>query len=446
MKVEIKYLRERTNRDGTRRFYWLPSKKLQAAGFTLVPLPPDEALAIEQAKAENTKLDAWYAAGRPKLGAAAPAVEVEGGARRGSVSQLIELYRNPPADRPARDPEAVPVDDEHDDEEALFGFDYRALKKSTKRSYDACLDHIGKWIGPLPARKVSKAIIVEHLTALARQRHTTGPNRGKRKFATAMLIARVGRMLFNASRSLVPENHPCYIAKADNQWASLRARARRRAKPILWTRVGRDLILEAAVKLEWRSVATAVILDWWMGQREGDILSLGHNFDPAAVLDLVQSKTAGSVHLPVGMVPEIGTAIEALRADQAARFGNVTRLKLLIDERNGLAWDEHRFRKAFQMIRLCAMEEAAWCIRHNVPGWEGRDQTWIDRHLGALTFMRLRHTVVTMLYRAGATIPEIAAITGHTIGSVTQIIERYGIRDEITAGNAMQKRLDREGV
>lgn len=59
--------------------------------------------------------------------------------------------------------------------------------------------------------------------------------------------------------------------------------------------------------------------------------------------------------------------------------------------------------------------------------------------------MRLRHTVVTMLYRAGATIPEIAAIIGHTIGSLSSIIEKYGLRDKETAGNAIQKRLDREG-
>lgn len=440
MKVEIKYLRERANRDGSRRFYWLPSKKLLAAGWEMVTLPADEALAIERAKAENAKLDAWYAAGRPRLAAAIPAVDDDGGIKRGSVWHLIQLYKNPPADRPAGDPEA------DEDEAGLFGYDYNGLKKSTRRSYDACLDYIGQWMGPLPVRKVSKSIIVERLTTIARQRHTSGPHIGKRKFATAMLIARVGRMLFHASRSLVDEQHPCYVAKAENHWASLRARERRRARPILWTREGRDLILAAAEKLEWVSMATAIRLNWWMGQREGDIIALGHNFNPGEVLDLVQSKTAGSVHLPVALVPEIGTAIETLRADQRQRFGNVTRLRLLIDERNGLPWDEHRFRKAFQMIRLTAMEEAAWAIRHKLPGWEGRDQAWIDRTLGALTFMRLRHTVVTMLYRAGCEIPEVAAITGHTLGSVTQIIERYGIRDEVTAGNAFQKRLDREGV
>jgi hypothetical protein len=159
------------------------------------------------------------------------------------------------------------------------------------------------------------------------------------------------------------------------------------------------------------------------------------NFDPAQLLEILQGKTAGHVSLPVKMVPEIGEAVEALRADQRER--KLAGIKLLVDERNGLLWTEDRFRKAFQDVRACAVAEALWA---------GRDAAWVDRHLGQLTFMRLRHTVVTMLYRAAATIPEIAAITGHTIGSVGSIIEFYGLRDEVTAGNALQKRLDREGA
>jgi hypothetical protein len=65
--------------------------------------------------------------------------------------------------------------------------------------------------------------------------------------------------------------------------------------------------------------------------------------------------------------------------------------------------------------------------------------------LERLTFMRLRHTAVMILFRAGATIPEIAAITGHTIGSVNRIIDRYGLRDAITAGNAFQNQGGRLG-
>ncbi len=430
MRVHIRYLISKPNRrDGTCRYYWQPSKKLATAGFATVPLPPDESLAIDKAKALNAELDAWYVAGRPRRVTSQIDAAPDGSRPRGTVWHLIELYRNPPSTKLAEDPE------KREGERGVFTFDYNGLEKKTKRSYDGALDWIAKWLGPLPVRKITEAIVLEHLRLLSEQRHTKGPFKGHRKVATALLVGRVGRLLFNASRTLVDRSHPCYVSKSENPWGDLRARQQRIATPVLWTKEGRDLIIAAAEKMEWKSVAAAIRINWWLGQREGDILSLGHNFNPVEVLRLVQSKTTGSVHLPVGMVPEIGETIEALRRDQNLR--KLSAIKLLINERNGLIWKEDAFRKAFSEVRTCAIEEAR-CA--------GRSTEWIDAHIAPLTFMRLRHTVVTMLYRAGATVPEIAAITGHTITSVNQIIERYGVRDEITAGNAIQKRLDREGA
>ena len=443
MKITIPYLVEKANRDGSRRYYWQPSAKLAKAGWATVALPPDARLAAEQAQRENVRLRAWYEAGRPRLQASAADVEPDGAVPRGSVRELVNLYRRPPAGV-QQDPEAAQeADRERRRDGIVYGYDYATLKARTRRSYDACLDYIAAWLGPLPVRKVDESIVLERLKAVAAQVHATGPNKGRRKIATANLIGRVGRMLWHASRTLVPPGHPCYVPKAANPWAGLRARERRQV-PVLWTKEARDLVIEAARKLDWISVATAIRIEWWIGQREADILGLPQNLDPAALLQVTQGKTAGEVRLPVGMVPEIAEAIAELRADQRAR--NLVGIKLLIDERNGLLWDEHRFRKAFQTIRVCAVEEALWAIRTRQPGWEGRTEAWVDRHLVPLTFMRLRHTVVTMLYRAGATIPEVAAITGHTIGSVSGIIEKYGLRDEETAGNAIQKRLDREGA
>jgi hypothetical protein len=429
MRVTIRHLVARNNRSGDPRYYWLPTSKLKQAGWRAERLSNDEGQAIARAKELNDELDGWYATGRPHRGSVV-ALDDTGPANerpRGSVWQLIDLYRRPPHERLAEDPER------REGERRVFGYDYAGLEKATKRSYDASLDYIGQWLGPLPVRKITETIVLEHLKALAAQRHTKGPNKGRRKVATAMLIGRVGRLLFHASRTLVDPVHPCYVRKDLNPWANLRAREHRE-KPVLWTREARDMFLAAAERLEWRSISTAIRINWWLGQREADILALGHNFDPAEILQVVQSKTAGIVHLPVAIVPEITTAVETLREDQRAR--NLSGIRLLIDERNGLLWDEHRFRKAFQDVRVCAMEEARVA---------GRSADWIATFLEPLTFMRLRHTVVTMLYRAGATVPEIGSITGHTISSVERIIERYGVRDEVTAGNALQKRLNREG-
>lgn len=58
----------------------------------------------------------------------------------------------------------------------------------------------------------------------------------------------------------------------------------------------------------------------------------------------------------------------------------------------------------------------------------------------------LRHSCVVQLARAGCTVPEIASITGHSISSVEQILQRYLPRDSRVAENAQRKRglLDTE--
>jgi hypothetical protein len=52
----------------------------------------------------------------------------------------------------------------------------------------------------------------------------------------------------------------------------------------------------------------------------------------------------------------------------------------------------------------------------------------------------LRHSVLVAFGRAGATIPEIAAVTGHTLAHCYRTLEFYLTRDERTAAVAMAKR------
>lgn len=66
-------------------------------------------------------------------------------------------------------------------------------------------------------------------------------------------------------------------------------------------------------------MATAIRIEWWVGQREADILSLPQNFNPGALLEIAQGKTAGEVRLPVDMVPEIAEAVAELRARTSGR-------------------------------------------------------------------------------------------------------------------------------
>lgn len=62
----------------------------------------------------------------------------------------------------------------------------------------------------------------------------------------------------------------------------------------------------------------------------------------------------------------------------------------------------------------------------------------------ALDFMHLRHTAVARLAEAGCELAEIAAITGHTLTSCAQIIDRYLVRTERLAERAFRRRMDAE--
>lgn len=438
-----RYLRIRTNRVGTARFYWIPDATLEAAGFRQERLADDWPQAVARATAINQTVDAWRAAGCPPLAGArtednpAPA---DAPAKHGTVAHLIDLYKNPPRSAPAAaDDAAAPM---------LRGvtrnhrhYSYASLKPNTKRSYDDALRYLRKWLGPVMVKAVDTAMVVERLDRLRQRVHESGPHQGKAMISYANQVARVGRVLFAASRQLVSRSHPCYVGLDDNPFREL-GMPTAVSNARLWTRAERDALISAARAgyaandpdayfPPMESVACAISLNWWMGQREDDILSLPREILAGDTHTIVQAKTAAAVHLPLTIVPEIVAAVAALKAAQER--ADIAGLRLLVDEETRLLWTGDRFRRAFLRIR----RRAAAIARD-----AGDDA--LAASLETLQFQWLRHTAVVLLEEAGCTVPEIASISGHTLGSVTQILERYGRRTRKQAENALRKRMEGE--
>lgn len=438
-----RYLRIRANRDGTSRFYWMPDATLERAGFRQERLPDDWPQAVARAAAINATVDAWRARGCPPLAGAIEAPAPRGKPRRGTVAHLIELYRAPPADAPA--PAVDPLD-----AAMLRGvarnhrhYSYASLKPNTRRSYDDALRYIAKWLGPVPVRAVDSAMVVRRLDTLRQRVHADGPHAGKQMVSYANQIGRVGRLLFAAARLLVPKDHPCWVGLDANPFREL-GMPTAASNARIWTLEERDALIAAAragcddvgqtdsVFPPLESVATAIVLNWWIGQREDDVLNLPREPLAADTLTIVQAKTTAAVHLPLGIVPEIVAAIGALKASQARAA--IAGTRLLIDEETRLVWTGDRFRRAFARVRAAAVRHAEATQKHELA-----------RSLQGLQFQWLRHTAVVGLQDAGATVPEIASITGHTLQSVTQILERYGRRTRRQAENALRKRMEGEG-
>lgn len=153
------------------------------------------------------------------------------------------------------------------------------------------------------------------------------------------------------------------------------------------------------------SIAALIFTEWEIGQRLTDarLFRRGADYVPAdGAFRFWQSKTRSYVTIPVS---------DDLQAVLAA-IEDPDSLYLFTDAATGKPWDEQRLGHVFADIRVKP----------------------------TLQLRALRHSCVVQLARAGCTVPEIAAITGHSPFSVEQILSKYLPRDNEVAWNAQRKR------
>lgn len=146
----------------------------------------------------------------------------------------------------------------------------------------------------------------------------------------------------------------------------------------------------------------------WTGQREGDILNLTWRQYDGQVLRLQQGKTGARVVIPVGepLVKLLDRLKDKRKPDPFDR--------VVLNSR-GRPWTEAGFSSAFGK-------------RSAEAGVVG------------LTFHDTRGTAVTRLASAGATVPEIATFTGHSLKDVQAILDaHYLFRDPTLAQSAARK-------
>jgi hypothetical protein len=141
------------------------------------------------------------------------------------------------------------------------------------------------------------------------------------------------------------------------------------------------------------------------------------------------------------MVPELTARIEAakLRRNSQAILGTT----FFVDDAGQRPWSSNRFHAAFDALRaeLAKRHESfatTYAVKH-YPGDPMRIPTaW-------LTMRVLRHTCITALHDAGCVREQIRAITGHTIASINEVLDRYTKLTADQAGAALTKRLAHEG-
>ena len=146
-----------------------------------------------------------------------------------------------------------------------------------------------------------------------------------------------------------------------------------------------------------------LILALWTGQRQGDLLRLPWSSYDGISIRLRQSKTRTRVRIPVGAPLKAALDITTRRST------------IILTNSDGRPWTEDGFRSSWR--KACA-----------------------SAGIVELTFHDLRGTAVTRLATARCTVPEIAAITGHSLRDVAEILDAHYLhRDPVLAESAIRK-------
>lgn len=220
-----------------------------------------------------------------------------------------------------------------------------------------------------------------------------------------------------------------------------------------------ETLVAVADHLGWPEMGDMIVLGVWTGQRQADRLLMADKGQLNGRRIFRQAKTGAIVS--VREAPELRARLEASKERRKAN--DIVNPRVILDEQVWKPFPEDgwRYRKRFAELREIAAngivdEDKTAAL---VAQWqaEGRNSeppvVWKiapcksllgNKEEGLLPFfeMDLRDTFVTWNALAGATIPEIVAITGHSLESATRILKHYLARHPEMADSAIRKMVE----
>ncbi|SEN94714.1 Phage integrase family protein [Gemmobacter aquatilis] len=246
---------------------------------------------------------------------------------------------------------------------------FTRLKPDTRSGYIRCIRRIETDFGTLPIKALSAPKVRGVFLDWRDRMGATEPRQADYRFA---VLARILSWAYD--RRIIPAN-PC--ERPGRLSSGSRAE-------IIWTEDQVAALLAAASP----QVALATMLAVETGQRQRDVIRMTWTAYDGQALRLRQSKSGRSVIVPV-------TATLKAMLDAAPR-----RAVTICTTARGTSWTPDGFRTSFGKAKLAAEVEG-------------------------VTFHDLRGTAVMRLARAGCTLPEIVAITGHSARGAAAILERH---------------------
>lgn len=387
--------------------------------------PMDLGPAQERARAWNDNVAAWRDAGGP--GPEAFTVDPSGwpvlsaadaarhGARAGrqdlkTLDHVADMYRRSDA--------------------------WRRVARQTQLNFEWSYRLLQPLIGDVAVAAIDKAVAQETYETLARQ------GRGDRTLQQAMQT--LSRLTNFAAKHGVPDAPGSPVADVEY------VRPMPRIRVASWAEEA--ALLAAADALQAWDVRAAVVVATDTTQRLGDIRHALLDHVAEGRWDLTQRKARRAgfiVNLRIKLTPRVLEIVAERRRRAMAEGGfghNAPPQYLLVDPTDGFrpyanpapyaaggAWESadkyayRRFNVRWRMVRDLAV---AGDPRRGLPPCPS---------LADFQFRDLRDTGVTRLADAGCTVPEICAMTGHSLDTVTQILAHYLAQTETQAASAADK-------
>lgn len=276
---------------------------------------------------------------------------------------------------------------------------YRDLADSTKdRTYECWFRLLEQWsaVNGHPDVRLLTTPIVQQLYE---EIVAPDPDTGDRRLAKGRNVVATLKMLMGYAK--------VRLEGLTSNPAEGLIMARKTKRAVYWTLDQMHEVKRTAIKIGRSSIALSVDLAYDLGQRRGDLVSLKMNQWDGGTFAILQEKTKQSVKVP---------AIESLRQqmEELIRRRNPSPDDHVLVDDGGKPYTGDSFYDAFQDVVQRA----------------GLTDLW---------FHDLRRTCVVRLARAGLSIPQISAITGHTLKSASTILETYLPRDEIVAAEGIKK-------
>lgn len=178
-----------------------------------------------------------------------------------------------------------------------------------------------------------------------------------------------------------------------------------------------DAMVAAADDLGLPHIGDAIIMGVWTGQRQGDRLMAQMKGKLNGRRYFRQSKTGAIVSIPE--TPRLEERLEAARKRRAA--AGIISPSVILNEATGRPFQQKAYNVQYRRVRDHAVQMSG------------------IQTLTTLNDQDLRDTAVTWLANADSTLPQICAITGHSLQSATTIMKHYLAINPALADSAMAK-------